>query len=70
MDELQIAFGKRVRRIRKRCKLSQLDMVRRWNWTLSHYQRIERGKLDVRLSTIKKLADCFGVTLGQMMRGL
>lgn len=47
-----------------------MDMVRRWDWTLSHIQKIERGDLDVRLSTQQKLADCFGITLAQLMRGL
>lgn len=45
-------------------------MVRQFDVSLSHYQKIERGALDVRLSTAKKLADCFGVTLAELMRGV
>lgn len=45
-------------------------MVRYYDWTLSHYQRIERGVLDVRLSTMQKLAECFGITLSQLLRGV
>lgn len=70
MDDLQVRFGRRCRVLRRRRKLSQMDMVRRWDWTLSHIQKIERGDLDVRLSTAAKLAECFGVTLAQLMRGL
>ena len=69
-DDLQARFGKRCRALRRRCKLSQLDMVRNFDVALSHYQKIERGDLDVRLSTAQKLAKCFGVTLAQLMRGL
>jgi hypothetical protein len=29
-----------------------------------------RGDLDVRSSTAKKLAECFGVTLAELMRGV
>jgi transcriptional regulator with XRE-family HTH domain len=69
-DNLPTRFGKRCRALRHKCKLSQLDMVRNFDVSLSHYQKIERGDLDVRLSTAAKLADCFGVTLAELMRGL
>ncbi|HEU4727707.1 MAG TPA: helix-turn-helix transcriptional regulator [Kofleriaceae bacterium] len=63
-------FGKRCRVLRTRRKLSQLDMVKLHGWTLSHYQKIERGALDVRLTTLAKLASGFGVSLETLMRGL
>jgi transcriptional regulator with XRE-family HTH domain len=69
-DDLQARFGRRCRALRRRRKLSQLDMVRNFNVSLSHYQKIERGDLDVRLSTAQKLAECFDVTLSELMRGL
>lgn len=69
-EDLQTRFGKRCRALREKCELSQLDMVRKFDISLSHYQKIERGDLDVRLSTAKKLASCFGVTLAELMRGL
>jgi transcriptional regulator with XRE-family HTH domain len=69
-DELQVRFGARCRALRRRRGLSQLDMVRQFDVSLSHYQKIERADLDVRLSTAAKLAECFGVTLAQLMRGL
>lgn len=47
-----------------------MDMVRLYGWTLSYYQRVERGVLDVKLSTADRLARCFGVTLAELMRGL
>ena len=67
---MQRRFGERCRALRRRRKLSQLDMGRRFDISLSHYQKIERGDLDVRLSTVHKLAKCFGVTLAQLMRGI
>lgn len=70
VDDLQHRFGARCRALRRRRKLSQLDMVRQFDVSLSHYQKIERGDLDVRLSTAKKLAKCFDVTLSELMRGV
>lgn len=47
-----------------------MDIVRRFEFSLSHYQKIERGALDPRLSTLKKLAECFDVTLSELLRGV
>ncbi len=69
-EDLRMKFGKRCRVLRRRRKLSQLDMVRQFDVSLSHYQKIERGDLDVRLSTIQKLANCFGVSLSALLRGV
>jgi ribosome-binding protein aMBF1 (putative translation factor) len=71
MDEdLAQRFGARVRALRERRGLSQLDMVRQYGVSLSHYQRVERGAHDVKLTTIAKLAEFFGVSLAQMMKGV
>ena len=69
-EDLRTRFGERCRALRRRRKLSQLDMVRQFDVSLSHYQKIERGDLDVRLSTAKKLAECFGVSLSELLRGV
>lgn len=69
-DDLQARFGRRCRVLRRRAKLSQMDMVRWHGWDLAHYQRIERGVLDVKLSTMARLAEAFDVTLATLMRGL
>lgn len=68
--DLQIKLGERCRALRRRRKLSQMDIVRRFEFSLSHYQKIERGALDPRLSTLKKLAECFDVTLSELMKGV
>jgi len=68
-EDLRRRFEERCRALRRRRKLSQLDMVRRFDISLSHYQKIERGDLDVRLSTAQKLATCFGGTIAELLRG-
>lgn len=47
-----------------------MDMVRWHGWDLAHYQRIERGVLDVKLSTMARLAEAYGITMTTLMRGL
>lgn len=67
---LEKRLGERVRRLRLRAGLSQLDMVRDHGFSLSHYQKIERGTLDARLSTLHKMATAFGVTLSELLEEL
>jgi transcriptional regulator with XRE-family HTH domain len=67
---LQTRLGRRVREVRTAKGLSQMDLVRRYDWTLSHYQKIERGDLDPRTSTLVKLAESFGLTVSELLEGL
>jgi transcriptional regulator with XRE-family HTH domain len=66
----KVDLGKRCRRLRLLRRFSQVDVIRRYDFSLSHYQKIERGKLDPRLSTLKKLAEAYGVTLAQLVEDL
>jgi transcriptional regulator with XRE-family HTH domain len=45
-------------------------MVRDHGFSLSHYQKIERGVLDPRLGTLKRIADAFGVPLSELVQNL
>jgi transcriptional regulator with XRE-family HTH domain len=67
---LPTRLGRRVREVRTAKGLSQMDLVRRYDWTLSHYQKIERGDLDPRLSTLVKLAESFGIGVAELLTGI
>lgn len=69
-SSLPVRFGKRVREVRTGKGLSQMDLVRQHDWTLSHYQKIERGDLDPRLSTVVKLAETFGMPVAELLKGI
>jgi len=60
----------RLREMRAERGLSQLDVVRNSTFGLSHYQKLERGVLDPRLSTLAKIADFFGTTLSDLLKGV
>ena len=68
-ESLELRFGKRCRKLRHQAGLSQLDMAEH-GFSLSHYQKIERGTLDPRLSTLMKLAKCFGVSVSELVNSL
>lgn len=63
-------LGNRCRSLRKQKGLSQMDVVRNFNFSLSHYQKIERGALDPRLSTLRKLAEIYQMPVSEMLEGL
>lgn len=69
-EQLLRRFGKRCKQLRKEKDLSQLDMVRDHGFSLSHYQKVERGALDARLSTLQRLADAYGVSLSELLKGV
>lgn len=69
-DTAKKLFGARCRQLRVQRKLTQLDMVRHHGYSLSHYQRIERGVQDVRITTMVRLARAFGVSLTELLDGV
>lgn len=69
-ESLAVRFGKRCRKLRHEAGLSQLDMVRDHGFSLSHYQKLERGALDPRLSTLMKLAESFGISVAELVDSL
>lgn len=60
----------RCRQVRQRKGLSLMDVVKNHDITLSRLQKIERGVLDPRLSTIQKLARAYELTLAGLLRGV
>ena len=68
--KLQARLGRRCRKLRQERGLSQLDMVRHFEFSLSHYQKIERGDLDPRASTLQRLAEAFGMTMSELLHGV
>lgn len=68
--DFQKRLGKACRRLREARGLSLMDVVKNHDITLSHLQKIERGALDPRASTLRKLADAYGVTLSELLDGV
>lgn len=66
-NTLQGKFARRLRELRLERGLSQMDMVRDHGFTLSHFQKLERGTLDPRLSTVFALAEALEVAPGELL---
>ena len=46
------------------------SVVRQFEFSLSHYQKIERGVLDPRLTTLAKLAQVYNVSVSVLLKGV
>ncbi len=64
---LAYAFGRAVRRERRLRDLSQEALADRAGIGSKHLGEIERGNHDPRLTTIFKLADGLGLTVGELL---
>lgn len=63
-------LGKRLREVRHAAKISQTRAALDAELAVSHVQKLERGVLDPKVSTIARLADTYNVTLSELFDGL
>lgn len=54
--EFRIAFGKKVEEFRKKLGLSYRQLAQKCDVDHSNISKIEKGEIDVRISTIQELA--------------
>jgi len=54
--EFRIAFGKRVENFRKKLGLSYRQLAQKCDIDHSNISKIEKGEVDIRISTIQELA--------------
>lgn len=60
-------LGQRIRTIRKSKQMSQLDVAVAMDNYAEQVGRIERGLLDVRISTLKKIAQALNISLVELL---
>lgn len=67
---LQKAIGKRIKSMREIEKLAQQDLAAACNFEKSNMARLEAGKTNPTLFTLKKIADNLNITLEELFEGL
>jgi transcriptional regulator with XRE-family HTH domain len=67
---IAIRFGQRLRRLRVKKGLSQVEMAHRFGIDRGHISEIENGKKNVCLPLLEVLAEGLGVSLSELMRGV
>jgi len=66
MDNVQKLLGKRIQGLRKRHRLTQLQLAEKANLSLKHLGEIERGRGNPTLDSLNALADALAVTLSEL----
>ena len=63
-------FGRRLRRLRLKHRLSQVEMAYRFGIDRGHLSEMENGKKNVCLPMLEVLAKGFAITVSELMKGV
>ena len=67
---IQVAFGKRIKELRKQTGLSQEKFALKIGMDRTYYASIESGKRNVSLKHIEKIASGFDISISQLFIGV
>lgn len=70
MDDAVERFGENVQRARHERGWTQEDLAGKTGLAVVQVSRIERGKREIRLSTLVRLIDAFEVSPEELLRGI
>jgi len=69
-NDIKREFGERVRKLRKKRDWKLVELSVETGLGRVFLSNLENGKHEPKLGTIKKLANAFGLTISQLMRGM
>lgn len=61
-------IGERIRSLRKKHQLSQLELAVKMDNHAEQIGRIERGELNVSICTLNKIAQCFQIEIHELLQ--
>ena len=67
---IQVAFGKRIKELRKQTGLSQEKFALKIGMDRTYYASIESGKRNVSLKNIEKISSGFDISISQLFIGV
>ena len=67
---IQVAFGKRIKELRKQTGLSQEKFALKIGMDRTYYASIESGKRNVSVKNIEKIASGFDISISQLFIGV
>ncbi|MBL0883790.1 MAG: helix-turn-helix transcriptional regulator [Chitinophagaceae bacterium] len=68
-DQIKIAFGEHLTKLRKERELSIHQLAQVCDLEYSHVQRIEKGKVNIALTTLAALAQGLDMSLEELFSG-
>jgi transcriptional regulator with XRE-family HTH domain len=70
VSSIAARFGLRIRKLRMKRGLSQVEMAHRFGIDRSHISDLERGKKSVCLPMLEVLSKGFEISVSELMRGV
>ncbi len=67
--DIRVRLGNRVRALRRERQWTQVELAEMLGIDRSYVSEIETGKKDPSLRVLKTIADGFGLSLSQLLRG-
>lgn len=70
MDDILVRYGKAVRKIRKKQKISQEEFADKCGLHRTYISDVELGKRNVSLENIERIANALGMTLSEFFNNV
>ncbi len=70
MKQLNISIGKKIKQLRIEAGLTQEAFADRAEIHRSYIGEIERGEVDIALSSLMKVSQALGVTISKLIQGI
>lgn len=70
MVDTSLAVGKRISKIRKKCKLTQLELAKSVGISKTTISKIENGKIDFDIFLLSKLCSALSVSCDYIVNGI
>jgi XRE family aerobic/anaerobic benzoate catabolism transcriptional regulator len=67
MGESQVAFGKRIRKLREQVGLTQMQLAEKAKLSVKHLGEFERGRGNPTFTTIENLAEALHVSPAEIL---
>jgi transcriptional regulator with XRE-family HTH domain len=68
--DISIRLGKKIRDLRRQRGWRQIDLAAHAELSKTHVNELERGKREVRLHTLERLAEALEVKISDLMRAI
>jgi len=70
MKRLNLSMGKKIKELRIAAGFTQEGFAARAEIHRSHMGEIERGEVDIALSSLMKVSNALGVTISKLIQGI
>ena len=70
MDDILVRYGKAVRKIRTKQKISQEDFADKCGLHRTYISDVELGKRNVSLENIEKITNALGMSLSEFFKNI